>query len=805
MLAGVFADPSLDGWDGFGLAVQAYLKRAAAVIEWTAHLAERLDRRVMVRLVKGAYWDTEIKRAQERGLDDYPVFTRKAMTDLNYLACAEKLLRLRPRVFPQFATHNALTVASIVERAGGVVGYEFQRLHGMGEALYDRLIEERPGAACRTYAPVGGHRDLLAYLVRRLLENGANSSFVSVAADPDVPVESLLRRPADIIGAPEGAPHPHIPRPRDLFAPERRNSSGVEFGNREALETLVAEIKVFGATPARAAPLIDGRPQEGVKRLVTSPIDASTLVGSVEEAEPDTADQAMAAARAGFAAWNETPADRRASALRYAADLLEARRGRLIHLLQAEGGKTLDDAVAEVREAVDFCRYYAAEGCKLFGDGLRLPGPTGELNVLRLRGRGVFVAISPWNFPLAIFVGQVAAALVAGNCVVAKPAEQTPLIAAEAVRVLHEAGVPPFALQFVPGDGRIGARLVGHRDVAGRGLHRLDRGGALHQPDARRQERPDRPAHRRDRRHQRDDRRCHGPARAGGRRCRHVRLPLRRAALLRPAAALHPGGRRRPHHRHDRRRRSRAEDRRPPRGLDPHRPGDRRRCESEARRPCGTHETGGLARALRGRDRGRGADGGRRPGCRPSPSQGRRLQPVLVSRAGAVRSISRLQAPELRLTPSRRKLSRRRPAPEPLAAARATTSPRISSSSSGPRPWPRRCSGLILHVVRYRAADLDHVLHAIDGSGYGLTLGIHSRIDATADRIAARLGVGNVYVNRNMIGAVVGVQPFGGHGLSGTGPKAGGPHYLLRFATEQTITINTAAAGGNATLMGLSE
>jgi RHH-type transcriptional regulator, proline utilization regulon repressor / proline dehydrogenase / delta 1-pyrroline-5-carboxylate dehydrogenase len=431
------ADPSLAEWDGFGLAVQAYQKRAAAVIDWTLDMATALGRRMMVRLVKGAYWDTEIKRAQERGLEGYPVFTRKAMTDLCYEVCAEKLLRLRPRVFPQFATHNALTVATIVESAGGAEGYEFQRLYGMGETLYVRLAERHPSLACRTYAPVGTHRDLLAYLVRRLLENGANSSFVSAAADPAFPIEILLRRPADAIGSPAKCASARLPLPRDLFAPHRRNSRGVEFGYAADLEALLAE--------TRSAP------------------NAAAVVNATNAA----ADRAVDMAQKGFAAWSQTPAHQRAAILERASDLFESNRGALMCLLQTEGGKTLDDALAEVRETIDFCRYYAAEGRQLFGPAVPLPGPTGESNALSWRGRGVFIAISPWNFPLSIFTGQVAAALMAGNCVVAKPAEQTPMIGAQAVRLLHEAGVPRTALHLVPGVGDIGARLVAHPNVAG--------------------------------------------------------------------------------------------------------------------------------------------------------------------------------------------------------------------------------------------------------------------------------------------------------------------------------------------------
>src|SRR5579859_6520932 len=439
VIAATLAETALAGWDGFGLAIQAYQKRASDVIDYIDALARRHDRRLMVRLAKGAYWDTEIKRAQERGLDGYPVFTRKAMTDLNYVACARRLLALRPRLFPQFATHNALTVATVLELADGADEFEFQRLHGMGDALYARLGEDRPELAYRTYAPVGSHRDLLAYLVRRLLENGANTSFVALAADDAVPLKALLQRPADIIGRPADAPHANIPLPRDLLLPQRINSRGIEFGERAALD------KLLSAIAAETVP----------------------HAGSVTDATPAQAHAAVAAARAGFQSWSSTPANVRAARLEKAAESLESRAAHFIALLQREGGKTLDDALSELREDADFCRYYAAEGRKLFGDGEVLPGPTGESNSLRLRGRGVFVAISPWNFPLAIFLGQVTAALMAGNGVVAKPAEQTPLVAAEAVRLLHEAGIPSSALYLVQGDGRIGAALTAHPDIAG--------------------------------------------------------------------------------------------------------------------------------------------------------------------------------------------------------------------------------------------------------------------------------------------------------------------------------------------------
>ena len=428
VFAALLSEPSLAGWDGLGLAVQAYQKRAPAVIDWLAEASRGSGRRLMVRLVKGAYWDTEIKRAQERGLADFPVFTRKPATDLCYLACAKRMLGARPHLYPQFATHNALTVASIVELAGDE-NFEFQRLHGMGEALYQQ-VHDKEGFACRIYAPVGSHKELLAYLVRRLLENGANSSFVNAVNDPDVPIDSLLEPPQAAFDDERSPRHPRIAMPAKIFG-ERQNSRGIEFGSREELEALAGGVGSMALPIGDATALIGGKQAIGVRRMVASPSDAKT-VGSVVDADEAIAARAVEAAKAAFPKWDETPAVERAAALEHAADLIEEGRDRLMALLAHEGGKTLDDGIAEVREAADFCRYYAAEARRLFGRERILPGPTGEENRYRLRGRGVFVCISPWNFPLAIFLGQVTAALAAGNAVVAKPAEQTPLIGFEA-------------------------------------------------------------------------------------------------------------------------------------------------------------------------------------------------------------------------------------------------------------------------------------------------------------------------------------------------------------------------------------
>jgi RHH-type transcriptional regulator, proline utilization regulon repressor / proline dehydrogenase / delta 1-pyrroline-5-carboxylate dehydrogenase len=731
----VLADASLAGWDGFGVAVQAYQKRASDVITWLSAAAEALDRRLMVRLVKGAYWDTEIKRAQERGLADYPVFTRKAMTDLCYLALVRRLLAARPRLFPQFATHNALTVASAIEEAGGVEGYEFQRLHGMGEVLYKALRAEQPAAACRIYAPVGDHRDLLAYLVRRLLENGANSSFVSMAADPNVPIAAILARPQDVIGRPDNARSRRIPLPPDLYAPQRRNSRGVEFGDREELERLLAEVHSASAS-AEAAPLIDGVAVAGHRRTVNSPIDGAAI-GSVVEGDDALVISAMSAAQAGFARWDAMPVADRALALDRAAEAFEQHHGRLLALLQVEGGKTLDDAVAELREATDLCRYYASEARTALVPML-MPGPTGESNALHYRGRGVFVCISPWNFPLAIFTGQIAAALAAGNAVVAKPAEQTPLVAAEAVRLMHEAGIAPTALHLMPGDGRIGAMLVADARVAGvaftgstevgRAINRalaakeaaivplIAETGGINAMIVDATALPEQVA----------DDVVTSSFRSAGQRCSALRVLCVQEDVADRMIAM----------------------------------------------------VAGAARELRVGDP-------RDPATHVGPVIDAESKTRLEEWIASMRSHGRV----------RFCLADERALPD-----RGTYVAPTLIELDSVRDLRHEVFGPVLHVVRYRADELDRVLADIASTGYGLTLGIHSRIDASVERIISALPVGNVYVNRNMIGAVVGTQPFGGAGLSGTGPKAGGPNYLRRFASEQTVTINTAAAGGNTTL-----
>jgi len=728
-------DASLAGWDGFGLAVQAYQKRALAVIGWVEDVAAAKNRRLTVRLVKGAYWDTEIKRGQERGLAGYPVFTRKAMTDLCYMACGRRLLAARNRVFPQFATHNALTVASVVEDAGSVDGFEFQRLYGMGEPLYDALRAEFPDAVCRIYAPVGGHRDLLAYLVRRLLENGANSSFVSVAADPLVPIADILRRPQNWIATAEEARNKKIPLPRNLYQPKRQNSAGVEFGERASLDALLREVGDGTTASADAAPLLDGVALSGIERDVCSPIDGS-VIGAVCDGDDAIARSAVAAAASGFAAWSATPVDDRAMALERAADRLELNRGRLLALLQSEAGKTLDDALAETREAVDYCRYYAAQARTALTPQ-PMPGPTGESNELRYRGRGVIACISPWNFPLAIFLGQVSAALAAGNTVAAKPAEQTPLIAAFAVALLHEAGVPVTALHLLPGDGAVGASLVANPHVAGvvftgsaavgRSINRalaardgpivplIAETGGINAMIADATALPE----------QVSDDVVTSAFRSAGQRCSALRLLCLQEdvadrmldMLIGAARELKVGD---------------------PRRIATH-VGPVIDAQAKAKLESWIAEN---KRAGRLRFRWDG----------DLPASGTYVAPAVIELDRALD---------------------------------------LNQEVFGP----------VLHVVRWRAGQLEALIDEIAANGTALTLGIHSRIDLTISRVAARLPHGNVYVNRNMIGAVVGTQPFGGTWLSGTGPKAGGPNYLRRLAAEQIVTVNTAAAGGDAGLL----
>ena len=736
--------PDLADWDGLGLAVQAYQKRALPVIEWLADLARRSGRRLMVRLVKGAYWDSEIKRTQELGLDGYPVYTRKVATDVSYLACARRLLAFGPIFYPQFATHNAHTVAALLEFAGERRDYEFQRLHGMGEALYEQIVgAERLDRPCRVYAPVGSHEDLLPYLVRRLLENGANTSFVNRLVDEAQPINAIVADPIAQLARLPVKPHPRIPLPRDLYGPARENSRGLDLDHAPVQAALRDGLAAALCQPRSAAPIIDGIEQPGAAEPVFDPSDRRRQVGMVVAAGPREIDRALGRALFSAPSWDRTPAAERAAVLERAADLYQNRMVELMALIIREGGRTIPAALAEIREAVDYLRYYALRARVDFAASEPLPGPTGERDEIALHGRGVFACISPWNFPLAIFTGQIAAALAAGNAVVAKPAEQTPLVAATAVRLLHQAGVPGDVLHLLPGTGEIvGAALVGDPRVAGIAFT------------------------------------------GSTETARRINLDLaRRAGPIVPLIA-ETGGQ------------------------------NAMIVDSSALAEQVVSDV--LISAF-------DSAGQRCSSLRLLYVQVDIADRLLAMLAGAMTELV-VGDPALLATdvgpiidaPAREALEQhaQRMAREghllyqcalPAGTEHGTFfAPRVFQIDGAER-LPGEVFGPILHVVRWHADRLDAVLDEIAATGYGLTLGIQSRIDETTRYILARLHIGNSYVNRSMIGAVVGVQPFGGEGLSGTGPKAGGPRYLHRFATERTLSVDTTAAGGNATLLSLHD
>lgn len=738
--ARVHASDGLGAYAGLGIAVQAYQKRASPQLCWLQALARERGRAIPVRLVKGAYWDTEIKRAQERALPDYPVFTRKRHTDVSYLACARLLLERCPDLYPQFATHNAHTVAWLRWHGRGRA-FEYQRLHGMGEALYRTAMDDpawdRP---CRVYAPVGPHEDLLPYLVRRLLENGANTSFVNQLADRRIEVAAVTADPVQACEAHDGpVRRPDIPPPCALW-PGRRAAMAPNFAQRTTVEAVQAFCAGFDGQGREAVPLVGGERLDGTRHPVCEPAASGRLAGFVDVAEPELARRAVDVARHAFRAWNARPADARARVLERGADLLEAYGGELTDTCMREAGKTLRDAHADVREAIDFLRFYAVECRRLFSAPVSLPGPAGESNTLSLTGRGVFACISPWNFPAALFTGQVAAALASGNTVVAKPAPQTPLTAARIVALLHDAGVPGDALAFLPGDAALGEALTRTPGLAGvaftgslataRRIQRTlaDAVGALPALVAEtggvnvlvadssalpEQLVAD----------------CLVSAyNSAGQRCSALRLLYVQSAIHARVVSLLEGA------------------------MDELVVGDPRLFPTD-------------------------------------------VGPVIDAPARA-----RLDAHLARLGA---KVRHRAPLGR-LPAGGHYFAPALADVD-GIGQLPEEVFGPVLHVAPFERADLDAVLDAVAASGYGLTLGIHSRVEATVRQVLARARVGNVYVNRNMVGAVVGSQPFGGMGLSGTGPKTGGPHTLLRFATEQTVTVNTAAVGGNAALLNRSQ
>ncbi|SDM01908.1 L-proline dehydrogenase /delta-1-pyrroline-5-carboxylate dehydrogenase [Modicisalibacter muralis] len=739
------------GWGHFGLVVQAYSMRALPALHYITRLADIQGDEIPVRLVKGAYWDTEIKESQQLGVDGYPVFTRKANTDVAYLVCAYFLLseNTRSRIFPQFATHNAHTISAILEIANDVNRpFEFQRLHGMGEALYDAALKRAPqGTYCRIYAPVGAHKDLLPYLVRRLLENGANSSFVHQLVDPKVPVESLCVHPVETLRQYKSYTNAGIPLPKDIYGSTRRNSQGVNLNIDSQYQPLIDAMAQFMDKEHHVGPLLafEVSDEPANRHEVRNPYDTRQLVGSVQWTTREQAEKAVDAAWAAFPRWEATPVEERALILERFAELMESHMAELMTLCSREGGKLLTDGVDEIREAVDFCRYYANRARELFGEATTLPGPTGESNQLMMGGKGVFATISPWNFPVAIFCGQMVAAAVSGNSVLAKPAEQTSLVAHRVVELLYEAGMPRDVVQLLPGDGpTVGSVLS-------------------------------------------SDPRITGVAFTGSTDTAQV---INRALAAREGAAL----------------------------------------------PALIAETGGLNAMI--------VDSTALPeqvvadvisssfqsaGQRCSALRVLFLQDDVADRVieilkGAMAELSvgdprdlgtdvgpviddearqNLQAHIDKLKGEGRLIGET--VLDPAQTAHGTFIAPTAFEIDGIDALQSEQFGPILHIVRFKAAEIDRIIDTINAKQYGLTFGVHSRNESFADAIARKIRMGNVYVNRNIIGAVVGVQPFGGQGLSGTGPKAGGPHYLLRFATEKTLTINTAALGGNASLLALGD
>lgn len=740
----LFNSEATKGWGLLGIVVQAYSKRALPVLVWLTRLAKEQGDEIPVRLVKGAYWDSELKWAQQAGEAAYPLYTRKAGTDVSYLACARYLLSdaTRGAIYPQFASHNAQTVAAISDMAGDR-NHEFQRLHGMGQELYDTILAEAGAKAVRIYAPIGAHKDLLPYLVRRLLENGANTSFVHKLVDPKTPIESLVVHPLTTLTGYKTLANNRIVLPTDIFGSDRKNSKGLNMNIISESEPFFAALEQFKNTQWQAGPLVNGKTLTGEHKTIVSPYDTTQTVGQVAFADKAAIEAAVASAEAAFTSWARTPVETRASALQKLADLLEENREELIALCTREAGKSIQDGIDEVREAVDFCRYYAVQAKKMMAKPELLPGPTGELNELFLQGRGVFVCISPWNFPLAIFLGQVSAALAAGNTVIAKPAEQTSIIGYRAVQLAHQAGIPVEVLQFLPGTGAtVGSAITADERIGGvcftgsTGTAKLinrtlaNRDGAI----------------------------IPLIAETGGQNAMVVDSTSQPEQVVNDvvSSSFTSAG---------------------------------QRCsalrvlflqEDIADRVIEVLQ-GAMDELVIGNPSSIKTDVG----------------PVIdaTAKANLDAHIDHIKQVG--------KLIKQMPLPAGTENGHFVSPTAVEIDSI--KVLEKEHFGPILHVIRYKAAELSQVINEINSTGFGLTLGIHSRNEGHALEVADKVNVGNVYINRNQIGAVVGVQPFGGQGLSGTGPKAGGPHYLTRFVTEKTRTNNITAIGGNATLLSLGD
>ncbi len=735
----VFADPELKNWEGMGLAVQAYQKRAIYVIQWLINLSQQHQKKLSVRLVKGAYWDTEIKLAQVNGYDNYPVFTRKISTDVSYLTCAQLLLEAKDNIYPQFATHNAYTIASILWMAKDKnAEFEFQRLQGMGQPLHDVLLSEQYKVHSRIYAPVGKYQDLLPYLVRRLLENGANSSFVHQIADKEIPVENLIQSPIEKLLKLTELANPKIPLPKNIYPHNRKNSTGIDFSKINLTQQLMSKLEQFEKIIWNATPFHRELNPDMPARAILNPNNNQDIAGYVQNADLNDVNNALINAENAHSQWDLLGADQRALLLEKTADLIESNQAEFMVLLIREAGKNLLDAIAEIREAVDFCRYYAVMARETLTPE-KLIGPTGESNILYMHGRGIIACISPWNFPLAIFVGQVAASLVSGNCVIAKPAAQTPLIAAKAISLFYEAGVSKSVLQLLPGSGSVvGQALIESEKVSGvlftgstdtaKNIERslAARIGAI----------------------------VPFIAETGGMNAMIVDSSalLEQVVMDAMISAFGSAG---------------------------------QRCSALRILFIQNDIADEFTHMLQGAMQTWNVNN--------SAYLSTDIGPVIDS---AAQKMLQAHIDEMH-----------------LKAKLIAQMPLFSESNAGSFIAPiafelpelsvltKEIFGPVLHIVRFERKNLDQVVDQINNLGFGLTFGIQSRINQTMDAIISKIKTGNIYINRSMTGAVVGVQPFGGCNLSGTGPKAGGPHYLLRLCHETTVTINTTAMGGNTELL----
>jgi len=737
----VYQQDALAGWEGLGLAVQAYQKRAPAVIDWLAALGKHVGRRIMVRLVKGAYWDTEIKHAQVMGHAGYPVYTRKSSTDVSYLYCVKKLLAHQDVIYPQFATHNAHTVATILQVVAADTAFEFQCLHGMGLPLYNQVISKTaPERRCRIYAPVGAHEDLLAYLVRRLLENGANTSFVNRITDESEPIEKIIRDPVAYTQTLKQYPHPGIPLPESLYGASRQNSTGLNIGDYQTLSLLDTELNTWQKKLYHAKS--SNQDKQVQAQEVFSPFNRSLLLGTVSNTPVTAVDFCMHEAKKAFTYWDQKGVTIRAECLDRLAKQFEQHQIELMALLMREAGKTLGDALAEVREAVDFCRYYAAQAREQLVTKT-LTGPTGELNRLEMHGRGIILCISPWNFPLAIFVGQIVAAWVSGNAVIAKPAEQTPLVAARAVALMEAAGIDNHAVQLIFGRGKdIGAAFVAHEAINGV-MFTGSTETAKHIQ--------------------------HVLAAKPGEIVPLIAETGGQNVMVVDSSALTEQV-----------------------VIDVV-----QSAFGSAGQRCSALRVLYLQEEIADKTL-RMLIGAMKTLCVGDPRQLATDVGPVIDQVARKRLQQHIEAMSQQAT-----LHYQVPLPESCQQGHFIAPCVFELPSIN--LLKKEVFGPILHVVRYTAKRLDDVIDDVRKTGYGLTFGIHSRIGKTIEHLSSQVPVGNVYVNRNMIGAVVGVQPFGGCGLSGTGPKAGGPHYLPTLCHEKTISTDTTASGGNASLLSLQE